>query len=89
MLRYYIVVDGRVQGVGFRYYCQMNATNLNLTGWVRNMSNGMVEMEVQGTGHTSAKFISLISKGNYFIKVTSVSKKEIPLIDSETKFKIK
>lgn len=89
MLRYYIVVDGRVQGVGFRYYCQMNATNLNLTGWVRNMSNGMVEIEVQGTEHTLAKFISLISKGNYFIKVTSVSKKEIPLIDSETKFKIR
>ncbi|WP_168354876.1 hypothetical protein [Clostridium sartagoforme] len=55
MLRYYIVVDGRVQG----------------------------------TEHTLVKFISLISKGNYFIKVTSVSKKEIPLIDSETKFKIK
>lgn len=89
MIRYYILVDGRVQGVGFRYYCQMNATNLNLTGWVRNMPDGMVEMEVQGTENTLAKFISLISKGNYFIKVTSVSKKEIPLIDSETKFKIK
>ena len=89
MVRYYIVVDGRVQGVGFRFHCQMNATNLNLTGWVRNMSNGMVEMEVQGTEPTLAIFISLISKGNYFIRVTSVSKKEIPLIDSETKFKIK
>ena len=89
MVRYYIVVDGRVQGVGFRFHCQMNATNLNLTGWVRNMSNGMVEMEVQGSEQSLAKFISLISKGNYFIRVTSISKKEIPLVDSEGKFKVR
>ncbi|MDV4152554.1 acylphosphatase [Clostridium sp. AL.422] len=89
MTRYYIVADGRVQGVGFRYYCQMNATNLNLTGWVHNMSNGMVEMEVQGNDNSLLRFISIISRGNYFIKITSLSKKEIAVIPDETKFKIK
>lgn len=89
MTRYYIVVDGRVQGVGFRYYCQMNASSLNLTGWVHNMSNGMVDMEVQGSESSLQKFISLISKGNYFIKITSLSKKEIPIVPDEDKFKIK
>ncbi|WP_291649974.1 acylphosphatase [Clostridium sp.] len=89
MIRYYIIVEGRVQGVGFRYFCQMNAINLNLTGWVRNMDNGMVEMEVQGYEKILLKFISIISKGNYFIKIDSVSKKEINLVQSETKFKIK
>ena len=89
MTRYYIVVDGRVQGVGFRYFCQMNATNLNLTGWVRNMSNGMVEMEVQGNENIIEKFISLISKGNYFVRVTSLSKNEIEVITDEKKFKVK
>lgn len=89
MTRYYIVVDGRVQGVGFRYFCQMNASNLNLTGWVHNMSNGMVDMEVQGNENSIQKFISIISKGNYFIKVTSLSKKEIDLVPDEKKFKVK
>ncbi|WP_066894813.1 acylphosphatase [Clostridium nigeriense] len=89
MVRYYIVVDGRVQGVGFRYFCQMNALNMNLTGWVHNMSNGMVEMEVQGNEHVILKFISIISKGNFFIKVTSLSKKEISMIENEKKFIIK
>lgn len=88
MTRYYIVVDGRVQGVGFRYYCQMNASNLKLTGWVRNMDNGMVEMEVQGNEEVILKFISIINKGNYFIKVTNLSKKVIDLIPNENKFKI-
>ena len=89
MTRYYIVVDGRVQGVGFRYFCQMNASNLNLTGWVHNMSNGMVDMEVQGNENSIQKFISIISKGNYFIKVTSLSKKEIDIVPEEKKFKVK
>ena len=48
MIRYYIIVDGRVQGVGFRFFCTMTARKYDLTGWVRNMENGMVEMEVQG-----------------------------------------
>lgn len=89
MTRYYIVVDGRVQGVGFRYYCQMNASSLNLTGWIHNMSNGMVEMEIQGKENLLLKFISIINRGNYFIRVTSLSKKEIAVIPDESKFKIK
>lgn len=89
MTRYYIVVDGRVQGIGFRYYCQMNASSLNLTGWIHNMSNGMVEMEVQGNENLLLKFISIINRGNYFIRVTSLSKEEIAVIPAESKFRIK
>lgn len=89
MVRYYIIVDGRVQGVGFRYFCQINALNMKLTGWVRNMSNGMVEMEVQGDENIILKFISIINKGNFFIRVTSLSKKQINIIPTENKFTIK
>ena len=89
MVRYYIIVEGRVQDVGFRYFCQMNATNLNLTGWVRNMDNGMVEMEVQGDEKIIIKFINTINKGNFFIRIDSLSKKQIDLVFNESKFKIK
>jgi acylphosphatase len=89
MVRYYIIVEGRVQGVGFRYFCQMNATSLNLTGWVHNMDNGMVEMEIQGDENVINKFISIIKQGNYFIKLSSLSKKIIDLVLDEKKFKIK
>lgn len=89
MIRYYVLVEGRVQGVGFRYFCQMNAANLNLTGWVRNMDNGMVEMEVQGDEKIIIKFINTINKGNFFIRIDSLSKKQIDLVFNESKFKIK
>lgn len=89
MKRYYMIAEGRVQGVGFRYFCQLNASNLNLTGWVRNMNNGMVEMEIQGDFDSILSFIKIINKGNFFINITSLSKKEISILPNENKFKIR
>ena len=86
MIRYYIVVDGRVQGVGFRFFCTMNARTSDLTGWVRNMDNGMVEMEVQGDEMSIEKFISNIKKGNYFIRVDELYQKKIDLLPNERTF---
>lgn len=86
MIRYYIIVDGRVQGVGFRFFCTMNARTLDLTGWVRNMDNGMVEMEVQGEESSIEKFIRNIKKGNRFIRVDELSQKKIKLITEERAF---
>ena len=48
-IRKHFYFSGRVQGVGFRYFCQMNAAELNLTGYAHNLNNGMVEIEVQGS----------------------------------------
>ena len=48
MERIYAVVQGQVQGVGFRWFVQSLANSLQITGWIRNMENGMVEMELQG-----------------------------------------
>lgn len=47
-IRKHIVFYGRVQGVGFRYYAVNKANQLGLTGWVKNLPDGTVEMEVQG-----------------------------------------
>ncbi len=48
VIRKHIVFYGRVQGVGFRYYSTYKARELGLTGWVTNLYDGSVEMEVQG-----------------------------------------
>ncbi|MBO4358768.1 MAG: acylphosphatase, partial [Erysipelotrichaceae bacterium] len=45
MKRYYIVYEGRVQGVGFRWRLAMLADMYNFTGWCRNLYNGNVECE--------------------------------------------
>lgn len=86
MVRYYIIVDGRVQGVGFRFFCTMTARKYDLTGWVRNMENGMVEMEVQGEIDSIKKFLEIIKNGNIFIKVDELYQKKIEVIYNEYSF---
>ena len=49
IIRWHIYFDGRVQGVGFRFTAQIFASQLQLTGWVRNLDDGRVEAEAQGT----------------------------------------
>lgn len=51
-----ISVKGIVQGVGFRPFVYTQATNLNLTGWIRNISSG-VEMEINGSANGVASFL--------------------------------
>lgn len=89
MVRYYIICEGRVQGVGFRFFCQTNATELDLTGYARNLDNGMVEIEVQGSEEKINMFIHNVRKGNFFIRVNNLSQKKIDLKPSEKKFSIK
>ncbi|MBR4162509.1 MAG: acylphosphatase, partial [Solobacterium sp.] len=48
MKRYHVIVQGQVQGVGFRGFVMLQAQRRKLTGSVKNMENGMVEMFVQG-----------------------------------------
>ena len=89
MVRYYIICEGRVQGVGFRYFCQINAAELNLTGYAHNLNNGMVEIEVQCSEEKINIFIHNIKKFNFIIKVKNLSQKKIDLHPSEKKFSIR
>jgi acylphosphatase len=46
--RLHAIVRGRVQGVNFRYTTQAEAARLGLTGWVRNLRDGSVEVLAEG-----------------------------------------
>lgn len=84
--RYLVVVEGIVQGVGMRGFCTMQAQMRGLTGSVRNLANGMVEIQVQGEERTIDDFLSVIREGNRFIRVDDMHVKEIPVIENETRF---
>ena len=57
-------VQGRVQGVGFRYFVQENARSLGLVGWVRNRRDGSVELIAEGELETLNKLIQVLQQGS-------------------------
>ncbi len=56
-------VNGRVQGVGFRYYTLISAQALNLKGWVRNRYDGRVEVVAEGIHDDLNLFLADLRKG--------------------------
>ncbi len=46
--RFHAIVEGKVQGVSFRFYTVQFARNLDVTGWVRNLPDGTVEVVAEG-----------------------------------------
>jgi acylphosphatase len=62
-VRLHIVVQGLVQGVGFRYFVYHHATKLDLAGWVRNLFNGDVEIEAEGERSLLESFIEEVKVG--------------------------
>ncbi len=85
--RYHVFVDGRVQGVGFRGFCMAHALQNNLTGSVRNMENGLVELFIQGEEEDINKFLDTVQKGDRFIRVDNISVKKIAVDPKEKKFR--
>lgn len=86
ILRYKIRFEGIVQGVGFRYEVYQIATQLKLTGWVRNEMDGSVLCEVQGTNKKIKYLINHLYQVPRF-QIDSVIKEELP-IKNESSFRM-
>ena len=72
MVTRHLQISGRVQGVGFRYSMQKEATRLGLTGWVRNRRDGSVEALVQGSEESVAALTAWARRGPAGAKVAEV-----------------
>ena len=59
----HIMVHGYVQGVGFRYFTQTNATRFNISGWVRNNYDGTVEIWGEGDKLRLDQFVAAVRRG--------------------------
>ncbi len=68
-----LVIEGRVQGVGFRYALADEARELGLCGWVRNCRDGKVEAIVAGSMQNVDTIIAWSHKGPPAAKVTAVN----------------
>lgn len=88
MKRYKAVLTGNVQGVGLRVFVVDHATKLGVTGWVKNMPDGTVQMEAQGSQNKLDQLLAVIKKGNFIIKVDNIDYNEIDCVE-EASFIIK
>lgn len=70
-VRRHYFIYGQVQGVGFRYRAKYAAQTLGLTGWVENMDDGSVEMEVQGLPEQIDQMFPMIQRSDY-IQITDI-----------------
>jgi acylphosphatase len=59
----HVRIDGRVQGVGFRYWTESEAVSLDLSGWVRNRRDGSVEAVFSGPADAVAEMLERCRQG--------------------------
>ncbi len=59
----HFLIQGRVQGVGFRWYVHREASELNLRGWVRNTEDGDVEVVASGSVADLAELRASLRRG--------------------------
>lgn len=71
--RVHLIVEGRVQGVGFRYFTYETAIRLGILGWVRNRWDESVEVTAEGERAVLEVFIEQVRKGPRSSFVTRVN----------------
>ena len=57
------IVTGRVQGVGYRFFAERAARDLELRGWVRNLPDGSVETVAEGEEEAIARYFDRLRQG--------------------------
>lgn len=88
-IRCRIRVTGRVQGVGYRYFTRRIARVHSVTGWVRNSSDGSVEVEAQAEQSAIDGFVEDLRGGPPLSYIRNVSVSKIPPLDEELDFEIR
>lgn len=63
MRAFHALVDGEVQGVGFRYSALRLARDLGLVGWVRNLEDGRVEVWAEGDDQELHELLAWLEEG--------------------------
>ncbi|TQJ31204.1 acylphosphatase [Microbacterium sp. SLBN-146] len=73
MKRVHVVVRGVVQGVGYRYTLRLVADEAGVAGWVRNLRDGSVEAELEGTAAEVDEVLAWMAEGPPGARVDSAS----------------
>ena len=85
----YILISGKVQGVGFRHFTRQNATQLGVRGYAKNLPNGKVEVVAEGDKATLDEFVKILWKGPPASRVEDVKVEARPHSGEYTSFGVK
>ena len=83
------IISGSVQGVGFRDYVQRSADDLQIAGWVRNLSDGTVELVAQGSSEVLKEFVEFLNEGSLGSTVEGVAVEWHTMRDAYDDFSIR
>lgn len=87
-VRKHIIVRGDVQGVGFRYHASYAAQRYGVTGWVKNLYDGGVELEVQGTEEQIDMMFKSV-EAQRFVEIREREVENMPTQPHEYEFKVR
>ena len=87
--RYHFLIEGRVQGVGYRMSAQIAAQKIGITGWVRNLRSGQVEMVAEAEPAQLEQLLEWAWQGPNFAQITDISLEKITATGEFTQFEIR
>lgn len=88
-MQLYVLITGKVQGVGFRNFTQLNARQLGVKGYAKNLPNGKVEVVAEGDKAQLDALITLLEKGPRYARVDSLEVNENPFTGEYKAFDIR
>ncbi|MFB5663154.1 acylphosphatase [Alteribacillus sp. HJP-4] len=88
-MKQHIIVHGTVQGVGFRHFVQTEAEKHGVNGWVRNKSDGTVEVKAESDEQTMGGFLDSVAGGNNFSKVDHLDIEATDSVEHNGYFSVK
>jgi len=68
----HMIVRGRVQGVGFRFFVRGQASVMGVAGWVKNLPDGSVEIHAEAEREVLEKFVEKVRRGPVFAHVDEI-----------------
>ena len=71
-MQLYVLISGKVQGVGFRNFTQLNAKQLGVNGYAKNLPNGKVEVVAEGDKAQLDALVAFLKKGPRYARVDSI-----------------